>query len=400
MKNLASTSIIAQVSGNPFIALSVPKISGNEWKYVKQCLDTGWVSSAGPFVKKLEQYSARFIGRKYAVACVSATAALHMAMLVLGIQPDEEVIVPDLTFAAPAFAVRYIGAWPLFMDVDERYFQIDPQKLQDFLTKECVCKKGQWINRKTKRRVRALLPVHLLGHPVNMKPIMALAEKFDLAVVEDAAESLGAASDGKKAGAWGDVAVLSFNGNKVITCGGGGMLLTDSQKLAQRAVYLTTQAKDDPIEYIHNSIGYNYRLTNLQAAVGLAQFEQLESFLAKKTVIAQKYTEFLKMIPGLHLPQQAPWAKSIWWLYTVLVDRKKYGMDSRALMKILEVQKIQARPFWHPLHSLKAFKGCDAYKIEKSLKLYREGLSLPSSVGLTASEQNKIIKVLGDHVAN
>ncbi|MCB9757517.1 MAG: LegC family aminotransferase [Candidatus Omnitrophica bacterium] len=383
---------------NSFIPLSVPDISGNEWKYVKECLDTGWVSSAGPFVRKFEQCSADYIGRKYAVACSSGTAALHTALLVLGIQPDEEVIVPDLTFVAPAFAVRYIGAWPLFMDVDEKYFQLDPQKLKDFLSKQCSFKRGQCINRKTKRRIRAILPVHLLGHPVEMDPILDLAKKYGLKIIEDVAESLGAEYKRKKAGAFGDIAVLSFNGNKIITCGGGGMLLTDSKKFAQKASYLTTQAKDHPIEFVHNHIGYNYRLNNLQAAIGLAQFEQLANYLKKKNNIANDYADSLKSVQGLSLPQQASWAKSIWWLYTILVDRKEYGINSRSLMKVLESYNIQARPFWHPLHSLKAFKGCDAYKIEKSLQLYQSGLSLPSSVGLTKAQQAKVIQVLQDNV--
>ncbi len=386
------------VQANSFIPLSVPEISGNEWKYVKECLDSEWVSSAGPFVKKLEQCSADYIGRKYAVACSSGTAALHTALMVLGIQPDDEVIVPDLTFAAPAFAVRYVGAWPLFMDVEENYFQMDPQKLKDFLSKQCSFKNGRCLNRKTKRRIRAILPVHLLGHPVDMDPILDLAKKYELKVIEDVAESLGAQYRGKKAGVFGDAAILSFNGNKVITCGGGGMLLTDSSKLAQKASYLTTQAKDDPIEFVHNHIGYNYRLNNLQAAIGMAQFEQLENYLEKKNTIASYYNDSLKSVRGLSLPQQAPWAKSIWWLYTVLVDRKAYGKDARSLMRILEAHKIQARPFWHPLHSLKAFTGCDAYKIEKSLKLYRDGLSLPSSVGMTKEQQAKVIRLLQDHI--
>ncbi len=377
-----------------FIALSVPEIAGNEWTYVKECLDTGWVSSAGPFVKKFEQHCADYIGRKYAVACTSATAGLHTALMILDVKPDEEVIVPDLTFAAPAFAVRYVGAWPLFVDVEEKYFQIDPEKIKDFLTRGCIYKNGQCTNRKTRRRVRALLPVHLLGHPVEMKPLMALAKKYDLAVVEDVAESLGALCDGKKVGTLGDIAVLSFNGNKIITAGGGGMLLTDSKILAKKASYLTTQAKDDPIESIHNTIGYNYRLNNLQAALGLAQFEKLDAYIEKKNAIAQNYTQALKKVCGLHLPQQAPWARSIWWLYTVLVDKQKYGVDARALMKVFELQNIQTRPLWHPLHSLKAFQGCMAYKIEKSLKLYQQALSLPSSVGMTTQEQERVIEIL------
>lgn len=392
--------VIPELAIEKAIPLSVPEISGNEWKYVKECLDTGWVSSAGSFVKKLEERSSAYVGRKFAVACSSGTAGLHTALMILGIQPDEEVIVPDLTFAAPAFAVRYIGAWPMFLDVDEKYFQLDPEKLKDFLVKECTFKNGKCVNRKTKRRVRAVLPVHLLGHPVEMGPITALAKKYGLSVVEDVAESLGAEYLGKRAGSFGDVAVLSFNGNKVITGGGGGMLLTDSKALAQKAEYLTTQAKDDPIEYIHNTVGYNYRLNNLQAAVGLAQFEQLEMYIDKKNAIAQNYSLALKPVRGLRLPEQAAWARSIWWLYTILVEPKTYGMNSRALMKILETRKVQARPFWHPLHSLKAFAGCGSYRIENSLRSYQQGLSLPSSVGLSAEDQERVVEILTENAKN
>lgn len=374
-----------------FIPLCIPQLGGHEWCYVKECLDTGWVSSVGSYVGRFETAMAAQTGRKYAVACASGTAALHAAFLAAGIKTDEEIIMPTLTFAAPAFAARYIGAWPVFMDVDPDYWQMDILKLADFLSGECRHVRGRLINRRTGRVVRAIVPVHVLGHPVDMEPLLALAGKYGLDVIEDAAESLGAEYKGGRVGSFGRAACFSFNGNKVITCGGGGMLVTDDRKLAERVKHLTTQAKSDPVEYVHDEIGYNYRLTNIQAAVGLAQLEQLEHHVEQKRTIAARYGRALDGVEGLMLPQAAPWAGSIWWLYTVLVDRRKYGEDSRSLMRRLAKNGIQSRPLWHPLHSLKIFKGSAAYRIKEADVLYQRALSLPSSVGLTAADHNKVM---------
>ncbi len=254
------------------IPLCVPEIGGNEWAYVKECLDTGWVSSVGLFVDRFERQLADFVGAKFAVATVNGTAALHIALLVAGVRPDDEVLVSTLTFIAPANAIRYAGAWPVFIDAEPRYWQMDPEQVENFIERNCRWAEGILVNRTTGRRVSAVVAVHILGHPVDLDPIVAVCRKYGLAIIEDATESLGARYKGRMVGTLGDIACFSFNGNKLITTGGGGMIVTDNADWARKAKYLTTQAKDDPLEYIHNEIGYNYRLTNLQAAMGCARW--------------------------------------------------------------------------------------------------------------------------------
>ncbi len=271
------------------IPLSVPELGGNEWLYVKECLDTNWVSSAGPFVDRFERMVAAFVGARFAVATASGTAALHLALLVAGIELDDEVIVSSLTFVAPVNAIRYIGAWPVFIDAEPNHWQMDSQKVADFLTTQCIWANGELRNKSTGRRVKAILPVHILGHPCDMDPIVQIARKFELVVIEDATEALGARYKSRTVGKPGDVACFSFNGNKIITTGGGGMIVTDNERWAEKAKYLSTQAKDDPIEYIHDEIGYNYRLTNIQAALGVAQMEQLDKHIAANYTMIHNY---------------------------------------------------------------------------------------------------------------
>lgn len=377
-----------------FIPLCVPEIRGNEWKYIKECLDTGWVSSVGSFVNRFEQELAAIVGAKHAVATVNGTAALHISLLVAGVQPDDEVLVPTLTFIAPANTIRYVGAWPVFIDADPVYWQMDPQKVIDFLEEECTWANRELHNKSTGRRVRAILPVHVLGHPVDMNPILEVARKYKLLIIEDATESLGAEYNSQKVGHLGDIACFSFNGNKIITTGGGGMIVTDNTAWAEHAKYLTAQAKDDPIEYIHNEIGYNYRLTNIQAAMGVAQLERLEEFIEAKRRIARFYKEHIGEIEGITLPREAPWAKSMYWLYTVLVDDEHFGMSSRDLMRKLGANAIQTRPFWRPVHLQKPYNNFQAYRIEIADWLYTTGLSLPCSVDLTADKLDAVSQAM------
>jgi len=372
------------------IPLFLPEIRGNEWKYVKDCLDTAWVSSAGAYVGRFENTVAAWAKRKYAVACVNGTAALHIALLVAGIKPEDEVVVPALTFVATANSVRYTGAWPVFVDVEKNYWQIDVQKMKDFLQKDCEYRHGQLVNRQTKRIVKAIMSVDLLGHPADMGAILKLARQFGLCVIEDAAAAIGSFYKKKPAGALADIACFSFNGNKMITAGGGGMLLTDNPTWAKKAAYLTTQAKDDSLENIHNEIGFNYRLTNIQAALGLAQMEQLGEFVKIKRRITNTYDKNLNKIDGIKIPKEAPWARSNYWLYAILVS-SRLGHDSRDLLRFLQEKKIQTRPLWHPLYSLKPFKGCFASHIEVADRLYKEALSLPCSVNLNAGDQKRVI---------
>lgn len=377
-----------------FIPLCIPEIRGNEWAYVKECLDTGWISSVGPYVTRFEEEVAAYVGVKRAIAVVNGTAGLHIALMVAGVQPDDEVIVPALTFVAPVNAIRYCNAWPVFMDVQLNTWQMDVEKVVEFIEYECDYRDGALFNRSSGRRVKALLPVHILGHPVDMDPLVELARKYDLGLVEDATESLGAKYKGRMVGTIGDVAVLSFNGNKLISTGGGGMVVTNNEKLADYIRYLSTQAKDDSLEYIHHEIGYNYRLTNVLAALGVAQLEQIEEYIAAKQRISVRYSEELTNVPGLILPIEADWAFNVFWLYTMLVEDSEYGMDSRALLRALGKQRIQTRPLWHPIHTLKPYKKCQAYQVQIVDWLYKRALSIPCSVGLRKAEQERVIQTI------
>jgi perosamine synthetase len=377
-----------------FIPLTVPEIRGNEWKYVKECLDTNWVSSVGSYVDRFEKMVAEKAGTKYAVATVNGTVALHVALMLAGVEADDEVLVSSLTFIAPANAIRYVGAWPVFIDAEPKYWQMDPVGVSDFLNDGCRWDGKVLRNRRTGRRVKAILPVHILGHPVDLDPILEVAAKYSLPIIEDATEGLGARHRGKSLGSLGNAGCFSFNGNKIITTGGGGMLVTDDAEWAKRARYLTTQAKDDPIEYVHHSIGYNYRLTNMLAAMGCAQMEQLDSYVEAKRAIAERYRESLSSLPSVILPSEAEWAFSTFWMYTILIDEKKAGIGSRDLLKKLEVKKIQSRPLWQPMHRSPAHQQSVTIECPNSDHLHKQALSLPCSVGLTPTAQAKVIDAL------
>ena len=372
------------------IPLCVPELRGNEWKYVQECLDTGWVSSVGAYVDRFENELAQRVGTKYAVATVNGTSALHIALLVAGVKPDDEVITSSLTFIAPANTIRYVGAYPVFIDAEPAYWQMDVARVAAFLHEDCVHTNGEVRNKKTGRRVSAILPVHILGHPVEMDSLMALAREFNLTVIEDATEALGTKYRAQNAGQIGDIACFSFNGNKLITTGGGGMIVTNNSEWARRAKYLTTQSKDDPIEYIHKSVGYNYRLPNPLAAMGCAQLEHLDEYIAAKRRTADFYTETLARIPGITPMQQAPWAFSTFWMYTILVDEKAFGMSSRALLQALAQAGIQTRPLWQPLHQSEVFRGIGDAQCPVSEQLNRTALSLPCSVGITEQQRTRV----------
>lgn len=376
------------------VPLFVPELRGNEWAYVKECLDTNWVSSVGPFVDRFERELAAAVGARFGVAVVNGTAALHLALLLAGVEPDDEVLVSALTFIAPANAIRYTGAWPVFIDAEPRCWQMDPVKLEAFLAGECRRIDGALRNRSTGRRVRGIVPVGILGHPCDMDPILELARRFELPVIGDATECLGATYKGRSMSEGCTMACYSFNGNKIITTGGGGMIVTDDEALAARARYLSTQAKDDPIEYEHGEVGFNYRLTNVLAALGVAQLEQLPAYVEVKRAIAQRYREALADLPGLSAMPESPDVRSTFWLYTIRVDAVRFGMDSRALLRRLAAAAVQARPLWQPLHRSRPFLGCQAHQVEVADQLAREALSLPSSVSLTADQQQRVIGAL------
>ena len=382
------------------VPLSVPNIGGREWEYVKECLDTGWVSSVGPFVERFEREFAEAVGAPHAVAVASGTAALHVALQLAGVGPDEEVILPALTFIAPANAVRYIGAWPVFLDVDPDIWQLDAGAVRQFLGTDCRRNAdGSIWNQHTGRRVRGILPVDILGHPADLDALHALAEEYGLALVEDATESLGARYRGHPVGSRSMLTGFSFNGNKLLTTGGGGMLVTRDPDLARRARYLTTQAKDDAVEFVHGAVGYNYRLTNVQAAIVCAQLERLGEFVAIKRRIAEAYTTAWRQIPGITAQGEAPWARSALWLYTVLVDQARYGRSSRELMAALDADGIQTRPLWQPMHRSPAHRGSWFAACPVTDRLHAAALSLPCSTGLTTAEQGRVIESVRRHLA-
>ena len=377
-----------------FIPLCVPEIRGNEWEYVKDCLDTNWVSSVGAYVDRFEDRVAGYVGTNCAIATSNGTSALHISLLVAGVEPDDEVLLTSLTFIAPANAIRYANAWPIFIDAEPEHWQMSPQKVIDFLAQACDFQNGEVRNKHTGRRVKAIMPVHILGHPVDMDPILEVARRYNLMVIEDATESLGASYKGRMVGHLGHIACFSFNGNKILTTGGGGMIVTDNAAWADRAKYLTTQAKDNPVEYIHHEIGYNYRLTNIQAAMGCAQMEQLEAYIAAKRRIAATYDDAFSNVAGLTPMPQASWAKSIFWMYTLLVDETEYGMDSRQLLQHLQEVKIQTRPLWEPLHLSRAHAEKQPQTLAVSEQLNQQALSLPCSVGLTEEDQARVIAAI------
>ena len=376
------------------IPLSVPEIKGNEWEYVKECLDTNWVSYVGHYVNKFEEVMADYVGVQYAVATASGTAALHTALLVAGIQENDEVLVSTLTFVAPVNAIRYVGAWPVFIDSEPKYWQMDPNKVVDFLNQECRWKNGKLYNRLTGRQIKAILPVHILGHPVDINSIVEIARKFNLTVIEDAAESLGAKYYEKSVGDLGDISCFSFNGNKVVTTGGGGALLTNNEEWAVRAKHLTTQSKQDSLEYVHDEIGYNYRMNNIAAAIGVAQMEQIDSFIDKKRQIASMYFQGLQDLADCSLMEEAKYAFSTFWLYTLLMHESAVDIDSRQVIRELQKFGIQSRPLWRPAHRQKMFQDCVYYGADCADSMNALGVQLPSSVGLQIEEQEYVIQTL------
>jgi perosamine synthetase len=377
-----------------FIPLCVPYITGNEWNYVKNCLDTNWVSSAGTFVDRFERMVADYVGTKYAIAAVNGTAALHVSLLLLGVGPGDEVITSDMTFVAPANAIKYTGADPVFIDADYDTFQMDVDRLEDFLKRNCRKTRQGIINKNSGKHVKAIMPVHILGHCCQMNEIMGLAEKFGLSILEDATEALGSIYDGRRAGTFGKIGVFSFNGNKIITTGGGGMIVTDDRKLAEKAKYLTTQAKDDSVEFVHNEIGFNYRLPNVLSAIGCAQMENLEKYIEKKKHIAVIYSRRLGRIEGITAMEEPEYNRSTFWLYTIKIDKKKYGMDRKELMMKLAEQGIETRPLWQPMHLLRSFRSEEFSGGKTSELLKRECLSLPCSAGLKQGEQKRTMELI------
>jgi len=377
------------------IPLSVPSLKGNEWKYIKACIDKEWVSSAGEFVDLFEQNIAKYTGSKYAIACVNGTAAIQLSLRLIGVEPGDEVIAPTLTFIAPINAVSYNNAKPVFMDVDN-YYNIDAEKTEEYIRNKTVFKNGFSYSKTTNNKISAIIPVHVWGNACQFNGILELCEERNISIVEDASESLGTfykkgKYKGKHTGTIGKLGCISFNGNKIVTAGGGAMILTDDKALAEKAKYLTTQAKDDPIRYIHNEIGYNFRLTNIQAALGVAQLEQLPEILKKKKEIHHSYKKEVKKVDGLSISDTPAYASNNHWINLLQINNDIYGEDKEKLMQRLKENSVQARPVWQLNHAQKPYKNCQTYKIEKAVKLLSNSLCIPSSSNLNDEDLNKVI---------
>lgn len=390
-----TTSIEDTDSSETVLPLCVPHIAGNEWEYVKECLDTNWVSSVGSYVDRFEADVAKVAGTKHAVATVNGTAALHTALMLAGVEPNDEVIIPTLTFIATANAVHYTGARPVLIDSEPDYWQLDPELLEDFLTNQCERKNGALWNEKTGRRVAAIVPVHILGHPVDFDAIYEISRGYDLPIIEDAAEAIGAIYKGRPVGGLGNLGCFSFNGNKIITTGGGGMIATNDERLAKKAKYLTTTAKDDPVEYIHGDVGYNYRMPNMLAAMGCAQLEQLNDFIMRKRSIADWYREHLEDIPGVNLQSEAQGVFSTCWLSTVEIDPDEFGMDRKQIREALLEKNIHSRPFWQPMHQSPVYKREFSVLTGVADRLFANCLSLPSSVTVTEADVERVCSAIG-----
>lgn len=365
--------------------LHEPLFRGNEWLYVKECLDSGWVSSVGTFVERFEEQLAACTGVKRAVAVVNGTAALHICLRLVGAGPGDEVLVPALTFIAVANAVTYCGAVPHFVDSEERTLGIDPRKLGRYLDEIGERRSDGCFNRRTARRISAVVPMHTFGHPVDMEPLAEICEKFGLAMVEDAAEALGSFYKGRHVGNWGRVSALSFNGNKVVTTGGGGAILTNDEELGALAKHLTSTAKvPHPWAFNHDMAGYNYRLPNLNAALGCAQLEQLPMFLAAKRTLAERYRTSFADLPGIRFVNEPDGSQSNYWLNALLLDEACAGQRD-ALLQLTNDAGLKTRPAWIPMHRLPMFRDCPRMELEVAESLERRLVNIPSSAVLGVS---------------
>jgi dTDP-4-amino-4,6-dideoxygalactose transaminase len=374
------------------IPLCEPSIGGNARRYLQECLDGRMVSSVGAFVDRFEQEFAATVGSRFAVACSSGTAALHVAFRLLGVEPGDEVFLSTLTFVASANPIRYLGATPVFVDAERESWNLDPSLVIEELDRRA---------RTGLRQPKAVEVVHILGQPARIDELIEACRRHGVALVEDAAEALGARYttgrfSERNVGTLGEIGCFSFNGNKMITCGGGGMITTNDEGLARRARHLTTQAKLPGVEYHHDEVGYNYRLTNIAGALGLAQLEQLPEFMRKKRAIASRYDAGLAHHPGITLPPRPSWSSPSFWLYTIGVDSETFGMNRSALLDRFLERGIQTRPIWTPLHLMSLYKSAPRLGGEVAEELFSRALSLPSSVDLTPQQQDQVIGVIAN----
>ncbi|KEH98038.1 LegC family aminotransferase [Clostridium massiliodielmoense] len=361
------------------IPLCIPEIRGNEWKYVKECIDTNWVSSVGSYVNLFEEKFGEYLGTSSAVVTVNGTAAIELALLTVGIGRGDEVIVPSMTFISPVNTVRYVGATPVFCDVCRDTFVMDAEKIEELITP----------------KTKAILPVHIYGHPVDMDKVIEIAKKHNLYVIEDATEALGSKYKGRNLGAIGDIGAFSFNGNKLITTGAGGMLVTNNEEYGKRAKFLSTQTKVvlENKAFYHPEVGYNFRMPNLLAAFGVAQLENADDYLKVKKKNANYYNDLLKDVKGITLSIQKEWAENCYWLYSILVE-DDYKLTRDELIKELDKNGIESRPFFMPVHNMPPYRDCIHGDMSITEDISSRGINLPSSVSLTEENIEFICSII------
>lgn len=370
----------SHISSDSFVPLHEPTMNGNELKYVTECVESGWVSSVGSYVNLFEERLASYTGAKYAIAVNNGTAALHVSLRLAGVTKNDEVLLPSLTFVATANAIRYLDAIPHFIDVSESELTVDTQKLSIYLEKTAVKRSNGTFNKFSGNQIKAIVPMHTFGHPVQMDELMALADYYNLNVIEDAAESLGSTYKNRQTGSMGMLSAVSFNGNKTITTGGGGAILTNDSELAKRARHLTTTAKlPHRWSYDHDEIGYNYRMPNINAALGVAQLESLDELIRKKRMLHSVYQSFVSVIPGIELIKEKEYSRSNYWLQTIRLN------DVNAIedwLLGLNEAGIMSRPVWTPLHELPMYRDCPKDDLTHTEKLKKVLINVPSSSSL------------------
>ena len=381
-----TVAAVRSVVGAVPAALHEPRFAGREWEYIKDCLDSSFVSSVGKFVDRFEAELAAYTGARHAVAVVNGTAALHIALRVAGVVPGDEVLVPALTFIATANAISYCNATPHFVESEPLSLGVDPLALRDYLQRTTEGRQGLCVNKETGRVIRALVPMHTFGHPSRIDELLAVANDYGLALVEDAAESLGSYYGGRHTGTFGLLGILSFNGNKIITTGGGGAVLTNDSALAARAKHLTTTAKlPHTWQYVHDEIGYNYRLPNLNAALGCAQLEQLPAFIEAKRTLFAHYAAAFAGVTGTTVQQEPEGCQSNYWLQTLVLDEDN-AEHHDALLKELNQAGFMSRPAWTLMHQLAPYRHCPRMSMPVAESLAERMINIPSSAGLRAKE--------------
>lgn len=383
-------SVIAAMRGllgapDKRIALHEPEFRGEEWTYVKECIDTGWVSSVGSYVDRFERDLAAFVGCKHTVATCNGTSALHICLILAGVEVDDEVLIPTLTFIATANAVSYIRAVPHFVDSETVSLGVDAERLERYLERIAQVVDGVCINRTTGRRIRTLVVMHVFGHPSDIDALMGVTRRWHLVLVEDAAESLGSYYRGRHTGNFGYLAALSFNGNKVVTTGGGGAILTNDQELAKRAKHISTTARvAHEWNFLHDEVGYNYRMPNINAALGCAQLERLPSMLARKRALAARYAQAFAGIGGVRFLSEPPGTSSNYWLNAIMLNKELIA-DRDELLRALNEAGFMSRPVWTLMHRLPMYQACPRMNLDVAEQIEAQLINLPSSPGLIAS---------------